>query len=216
MKRKVISAVALAAAATMIVTGCRGADGAGGAEGEPIVVGSVNTKSGPATFPEASQAAAAYFEKVNADGGINGRQIEYKALDDKGDPATAQSSARQLVGQDEAVALVGGASLIECEINASYYEQQKILSMPGIGVDPGCFSTPNIAPTNVGTLNDMTLTLMYGSEELKLDNICILLEIAGSTRPAYQAGIDKWTEITGQKPMYIDDTVPYGAADYKP
>lgn len=215
MKRKLMSAVALTAAALMIVSGCRGADGEGD-NTEPIVIGSVNTKSGPATFPEASQAAAAYFDMVNDNGGINGREIQYNALDDKGDPSTAQSSARQLVGQDEAVALVGGASLIECEINASYYEQEDILSMPGIGVDPGCFSTPNIAPTNVGPFNDMTLTLMYGSEELDLDNVCILLEIAGSTRPAYQAGIDKWTEVTGQEPLYIDDTVPYGAPDYKP
>lgn len=216
MKRKLMSTIALAVAGLMVVTGCRGADASGGDGGEPIVVGSVNTKSGPATFPEASQAAAAYFEMVNENGGINGRQVKYIALDDKGDPATAQSSARKLVGQDQAVALVGGASLIQCEINASYYEQQNILAMPGIGVDPGCFSTPNIAPTNVGPFNDMTLTLMYGSEVLGLDNICVLLEIAGSTRPAYQAAIDKWTEVTGEKPLYIDDTVPYGAPDYKP
>ena len=62
----------------------------------------------------------------------------------------------------------------------------------------------------------MTLTLMYGSEVLKLEDICILLEIAGSTRPTYQAAIDKWTEVTGAEPLYIDDTVPYGASDYTP
>ena len=62
----------------------------------------------------------------------------------------------------------------------------------------------------------MTLTLLYGSEQLKLDNICVLLEIAGSTRPTYQAAIDRWTAITGKKPLYVDDTVPYGASDYTP
>src|SRR5690606_15102912 len=112
--------------------------------------------------------------------------------------------------------LVGSASLIECEINAKYYEQEKILSMPGIGVDTGCFNTPNIAPANVGPFNDLTLTLLYGSEVLKIDDICVLLEIAGSTRPTYQAAIDRWTEATGKKPSYVDDTLPYGAADYKP
>ncbi|WP_449261402.1 hypothetical protein, partial [Escherichia coli] len=85
-----------------------------------------------------------------------------------------------------AVAMVGSASLIECEINAKYYEQQKILSIPGVGVDTGCFDSPNISPANVGPFNDMTLTLYWGSEVAKLDNICVLLEIAGSTRPAYQ------------------------------
>lgn len=208
------AAAALAASAALVLSGCSG--GGGGDGKSPIVVGSVNTKSGAATFPEASLAAAAVFADQNAKGGINGHKIDYKALDDKGDPATASANARELVGSDEAVAMVGSASLIECEINAKYYEQQKILSMPGVGVDTGCFDSANISPANVGPFNDMTLTLYWGSEVAKLDNICVLLEIAGSTRPAYQKAIDTWTEITGKKPLYVDDTVPYGASDYTP
>ncbi len=208
------AAAALAASAALVLSGCSG--GGGGDGKSPIVVGSVNTKSGAATFPEASQAAAAVFAAQNAKGGINGHKIEYKALDDKGDPATASADAREIVSSDEAVAMVGSASLIECEINAKYYEQQKILSIPGVGVDTGCFDHANISPANVGPFNDMTLTLYWGSEVAKLDNICVLLEIAGNTRPAYQAAIDKWTKITGKKPLYVDDTVPYGASDYTP
>lgn len=217
MKKHLYGAVAVLAVATLALTGCRGSDGSGGSgDTSPIVVGSVNTKSGPATFPEASQAAAAVFDQVNKDGGIDGRKISYQALDDKGDPATASADARQLVGSDGAVAMVGSASLIECEINASYYADQGIMSMPGVGVDTGCFDHPDISPANVGPFNDMTLTLYYGSQVLHLTDICVLLEIAGNTRPAYQAAIDKWTSLTGQKPLYIDDTVPYGASDYTP
>lgn len=214
MNKRIIAATAALAAGALALSGCS-AD-AGGGEGAPIVVGSVNTISGPATFPEASQAAAAVFDAFNEAGGLDGRTIDYKMLDDKGDPATATASARELVGSDGAVALVGSASLIECEINAKYYEQEGILSIPGIGVDTGCFDSENISPANVGPFNDMTLTLMYGSEVLGLQDICVLLEIAGSTRPTYQAAIDKWTEITGKKPAYVDDTVPYGASDYTP
>lgn len=213
-KHLIYAAAALAASAALVLSGCSG--GGSGDGKSPIVVGSVNTKSGAATFPEASLAAAAVFKDQNAKGGINGHPIDYKALDDKGDPATASANAREIVGSDEAVAMVGSASLIECEINAKYYEQQKILSIPGVGVDTGCFDSPNISPANVGPFNDMTLTLYWGSEVAKLDNICVLLEIAGSTRPAYQKAIDKWTEITGKKPLYVDDTVPYGASDYTP
>lgn len=216
MKKRIMSIVALAAASALVLTGCATSGGGGeGGEGAPIVVGSVNTISGPATFAEAHEAAQAVFDQVNADGGINGRMIDYKALDDKGDPATATASARELVG-DDTVALVGGATLIECEINQNYYLQEDIISMPGVGVDTGCFNTRNIAPANVGPFNGMTLTLLYGSEALGLDNICVLLEIAGSTRSTYHAAIDRWTEVTGKTPMYIDDTVPYGAADYTP
>ncbi|GLU89436.1 MULTISPECIES: ABC transporter substrate-binding protein [Agromyces] len=216
MKHHLLGATALAAATALVLAGCAGGDSGGGDGGSPIVVGSVNTKSGPATFPEASLAAAAVFDAFNEAGGLDGRKIEYKSLDDKGDPASASAAAREIVGSDEAVAMVGSASLIECEINAQYYEQEQILSIPGIGVDTGCFSTPNIAPANVGPFNDMTLTLYYGSEVLGLDDICVLLEIAGSTRPTYQAAIDRWTEVTGKEPIYVDDTVPYGASDYTP
>src|SRR6185437_9585724 len=64
--------------------------------------------------------------------------------------------------------------------------------------------------------NDMTLTLLYGSQQLHLTDICVLLEIAGSTKPAYEKAIAEWTKITGQKPLYVDATVPYGASDYTP
>lgn len=206
--RKILPTLAVAA---LLAAGCAGSGA--GANG-PIVVGSVNALSGAATFPEASRAAKAVFDAANAAGGVNGRQIEYKAIDDKGDPSAAAAAAREVVGGDEAVALVGSSSLIECEINAKYYEQQKILSVQGIGVDPACFSSPNIAPVNVGPFHDMTLTLLYGSEVLKLNDICALLEIAGNTLPAYQAAIDEWTKITGKKLKYLDATVPYGGSDY--
>ncbi|GAB3886679.1 ABC transporter substrate-binding protein [Kibdelosporangium lantanae] len=206
--RKILPILATAA---VLAAGCAGADeGTGG----PIVVGSVNALSGAATFPEASRAAKAVFDAANAAGGVNGRKIDYKAIDDKGDPAAAAAAAREVVAADNAVALVGSSSLIECEINAKYYEQQKILSIQGIGVDPACFSSPNIAPVNVGPFHDMTLTLLYGSEVLKLDNICALLEIAGNTLPSYQAAIDEWSRITGKKLKYVDSTVPYGGSDY--
>ncbi|WP_295010275.1 ABC transporter substrate-binding protein [uncultured Microbacterium sp.] len=214
MNKRITAAAALLAAGVLALAGCSGSGGSGSSD--PIVVGSVNTISGAATFPEASQAAKAVFDKFNADGGLNGRKIEYKVTDDKGDPATATANAREIVGSDNAVAMVGSASLIECDLNKKYYEQEGILSIPGIGVDTGCFDSKNISPANVGPYNDMTLTLLYGSEQLKLDNICVLLEIAGSTRPTYQAAIDKWTELTGKKPLYVDDTVPYGASDYTP
>ncbi|GAB6856869.1 hypothetical protein JCM13591A_09740 [Microbacterium xylanilyticum] len=214
MNKRITAAAALLAAGMLALAGCSGSGGGGSSD--PIVVGSVNTISGPATFPEASQAAKAVFDQFNADGGLNGQKIDYKALDDKGDPATATANARELVGSDNAVAMVGSASLIECDLNKKYYEQEGILSIPGIGVDTGCFDSKSISPANVGPYNDLTLTLTYGSEVLKLDNICVLLEIAGSTRPTYRAAIDKWTKATGKKPSYVDDTLPYGASDYTP
>ncbi|MFV0434704.1 MAG: ABC transporter substrate-binding protein [Leucobacter sp.] len=215
MKKRIAGIAAMTAVAALTLTGCSGGGGGGG-EGAPIKIGSVNTLSGAATFPEASAAAQAVFDRVNEEGGVNGHKIEYKVVDDKGNPQEATSAARELVGSEEVVGLVGGASLIECEINQDYYGQEGVLSMPGIGVDTGCFNHENIAPVNIGPFNDMALTLYNGSENLGLDDICVMLEIAGSTLPAYTAGVERWTEITGKKPLKIWDDVPYGGSDYTP
>ena len=48
----------------------------------PIVIGSVSSITGPAPFPEVPGAAQAVFDRVNAEGGINGRQIEFVSEDD--------------------------------------------------------------------------------------------------------------------------------------
>ncbi len=214
MNKRITAAAALLAAGMLALAGCSGSGGGGSSD--PIVVGSVNTISGPATFPRGLAGREGRVRPVQRRRRLNGQKIDYKALDDKGDPATATANARELVGSDNAVAMVGSASLIECDLNKKYYEQEGILSIPGIGVDTGCFDSKSISPANVGPYNDLTLTLTYGSEVLKLDNICVLLEIAGSTRPTYRAAIDKWTKATGKKPSYVDDTLPYGASDYTP
>lgn len=213
MKRILVLATALAAAAGL--SACGGSDGASGSDG-PIVLGSVNALSGPATFPEASAAAKAVFDRVNADGGINGRKIQYTAADDKADPATATQLARELVATKKAVALVGGASLVDCDVNGKFYEQQKIMNVVGTGVGPGCFSSPVMAPVNAGPFLDSQMTLTIGSENLGLKKICGFVSITGATKPAYKASIDAWSKATGNELVFFDDSVPYGNADYTP
>lgn len=209
--------LALVAVGALILGGCASSDAGTPRSGsrDPIVVGSVNALSGPATFPEASQAAKAVFDEVNAAGGIQGRQIKYEITDDKGDPATASASARQLVSSG-AVALVGSASLLECQVNAAYYQQNDILSIQGTGVDPKCFSTPNISPVNVGPYLDTQMTLTYGSETLKKQKICVLLENQGSSVPAFRDAITAWSKATGKQLYQLFESVPVGASDYTP
>lgn len=200
----------------LVLSGCAGGSDSGSGSGDPIVVASVNALSGGATFPEASAAAKAVFDQFNAEGGLNGRMIEYTVLDDKGDASAASAAARDAVESDNAVAMVGSASLVDCQVNADYYEQSGIVSIQGTGIDPFCFSTPNISPVNSGPYLGTQLTLSYGSEILGLKKICGLLSIAGATRPAYQQAFDNWTADTGQTFELLDDTVPYGAPDFTP
>lgn len=216
ISKTLVSAAAVAAVGALVLSGCAGGgSGPSTATGEPIIVSSVNTLSGAGTFPEASEAAQAVFDQYNADGGFNGRPIEYKVFDDKGDPATASQVAREAV-EAGSVALVGSASVLDCEVNHAYYEESGIAAIQGTGVDPFCFTTPNISAVNTGPYVDTELTLTYGSENLGLQKICGLLAIAGSTREAYQQSIDAWTAATGKSLAMLDDTLSYDTADYTP
>lgn len=120
------------------------------ATGEPIKLGAVVGATGPADFSSASKGAQAYFNCVNANGGINGRPIEYKVEDDGWDPEKAVTVAKKLVEDDEVVGMVGSTSFVECAANADYYAEQGIAVIAGVGVPRECFFSTNIAPVNQG------------------------------------------------------------------
>ena len=67
------------------------------ATGEPIKLGAIVSKTGPADFSSAGRAALAFFKCVNAHGGINGRPVELLIEDDFWNPEKAASAARKLV-----------------------------------------------------------------------------------------------------------------------
>jgi branched-chain amino acid transport system substrate-binding protein len=73
-----------------------------GASDKEIKVGHTNPYSGPASaYGAIGKAITAYFDKVNAEGGINGRMIKFITLDDGYNPAKTVEQARKLVEEDE-------------------------------------------------------------------------------------------------------------------
>lgn len=74
-----------------------------------IVVGGLASITGPlpADFAPAMQGAAAYFDEVNAAGGVNGRTIDFAyRLDDQSNPSSDAAQARTLVEQDHVLAVL--------------------------------------------------------------------------------------------------------------
>src|SRR3990170_6561334 len=73
-----------------------------GASDTEIKIGNINPYSGPASaYGTIGKAIGAYFDKVNAEGGINGRKINYITYDDGYAPPKAVEQARKLVESDE-------------------------------------------------------------------------------------------------------------------
>jgi branched-chain amino acid transport system substrate-binding protein len=119
------------------------------ASGEPIKLGALATKQPGTDFSEIPRMAEAYFKCVNANGGINGRPVQYVIEYEQTDPGQAASQAKKLVETEKVLGIVGNTSLIECAVNHKYYEQQGYYVI-GSGIAPECYSTSNIAAVNMG------------------------------------------------------------------
>ncbi len=73
-----------------------------GADDKEIKIGHIGPYSGPASaYGTIGKTIGAYFEKINAEGGINGRKIKFITQDDGYNPAKTVEMARKLVEEDE-------------------------------------------------------------------------------------------------------------------
>jgi len=79
-----------------------------GASDTTIKLGNIMPYSGPASaYSVIGKTQAAYFKKVNDDGGINGRKIEFISYDDGYSPPKTVEQTRKLVENDEVLLLFG-------------------------------------------------------------------------------------------------------------
>jgi branched-chain amino acid transport system substrate-binding protein len=103
-KRKLLIATVATGAFALASTGSALAqkkydDGASDTE---IKIGNIMPYSGPASaYGVIGKTEAAYFNKINAEGGINGRKINFISYDDGYSPPKAVEQARKLVESDE-------------------------------------------------------------------------------------------------------------------
>ena len=121
MRETSFSAVVLAVIALAALPGAlaspatRAADP--GITSTTILLGGTAPLTGPAAaYASVARGAKAYFDSVNAKGGVAGRKIQYKYLDDGYDPAQTVQDTRQLVEQDKAFAIF---NTLGTEVNLS-------------------------------------------------------------------------------------------------
>jgi branched-chain amino acid transport system substrate-binding protein len=73
-----------------------------------IKIGNIMPYSGPlSAYGVTGRAEAAYFRKINAEGGINGRKIRFISYDDAYSPPKTVEQARKLVESDEVFLIFG-------------------------------------------------------------------------------------------------------------
>jgi ABC-type branched-subunit amino acid transport system substrate-binding protein len=152
--------VAVVAAAALAAAGCGGSSSssasgptasAPGITATQILIGSHQPLTGPAApgYSEIAPAANAYFQYVNAHGGIYGRKIKYTYLDDAYDPAKTTSVVHQLVLQDSVYAIFNGLGTPTHLAVVNYLNSSKV---PDVFVASGCdcWNNPTTYPETFG------------------------------------------------------------------
>jgi branched-chain amino acid transport system substrate-binding protein len=129
-----------------------------GVTAKTVTIGSHQPLTGVAApgYKEISPASNAYFKYVNAHGGVNGRTINYKVLDDVYNPAKTVQDVRQLVLQDKVFAIFNGLGTPTHQQVVPFLNQQKV---PDLFVASGClcWNAPTTAPETFGWQPDYTI-----------------------------------------------------------
>ena len=123
-----------------------------------VTIGSTQPLTGIAApgYSEIAPAANAYFSYVNANGGINGRQIVYKYLDDSYNPTLTLAKTQQLILSDHVYAIFNALGTPTHEKVVGFLNTQKV---PDLFVASGCLCWDNVAqhPYTFGWQPDYTV-----------------------------------------------------------
>jgi len=92
-----------------------------------IKIGNIMPYSGPASaYGVIGKTEAAYFNKINAEGGINGRKINFITYDDSSSPPKTVEQARKLVEGDEVFLIFNSLGTAANSAIQKYMNQKKV------------------------------------------------------------------------------------------
>src|SRR5215475_13790133 len=150
MRRRVILASIAAAAVAVAAPALAQKKYDPGASDSEIKIGNINPYSGPASaYSQIGRTIAAYFKKVNAEGGINGRKINFICYDDAYSPPKAGEQARKLVESDEVLLVFQSLGTPSNSAIMKYMNSKKV---PQLFVASGAtkFGDPRNFPWTMG------------------------------------------------------------------
>jgi branched-chain amino acid transport system substrate-binding protein len=138
-----------------------------GASDTEIKIGQTMPYSGPASaYGTIGKVEAAYFKKVNEEGGINGRKINLISLDDGYSPPKAVEMVRRLVEQDEVLFMY---QTLGTAVNTAIQKYLNAKKVPQLFVASGAtkWDDPKGNPWTMGWQpNYQTETVIYAKHVL--------------------------------------------------
>jgi ABC-type branched-subunit amino acid transport system substrate-binding protein len=139
-----------------------------GATDTEIKIGNIMPYSGPASaYGVIGRTEAAYFKKINAAGGINGRKINFISYDDAYSPPKAVEQARKLVESDEVLFIFNS---LGTPSNSAIHKYMNAKKVPQLFVATGAtkWNDPKEFPWTMGWQpNYQSETQIYAKYLLK-------------------------------------------------
>ena len=183
-----------------------------GASDTEIKIGNMAPYSGPlSAYSVIAKTEAAYFNKVNAEGGINGRKIKFVSYDDAYNPAKGVEQARKLVEGDDVLlifqSLGVGAIAIRKYMNERKIPQLFVAGGVAAFGDPKNFPwTIGFQPTFVTEGRIFAQYLLEHHPEAKIGVLYQDTDLGRDYVKGFKAGLAGKMPIVAEQPHQASDT----------
>lgn len=196
-------------------------NGGSGSSGDTIKIGANLELSGAVASYGSSinDGAKLAIDEINADGGINGKKIEYVAVDNKSDNAEAVTAAIRLAEQEKVVAMLGPATSGNATAIVQTAGQFKVPMVTASG------TAETVTVNGDGKVNDYAfrtcfidpfqgiVAANFASEELQAKNVAIYMDSTSDYAKGLAASFKKQIEENGGKVVkeeaYVTDDVDF-------
>jgi len=152
----------------------------------------------------------AYFAKVNASGGINGRPVQFILLDDGYDPERAAANVHQLIDKDHVLALLGDTGTPTNLVTLPIIDKDKVIFFAPYSSSELLRKTPpdryvfNLRASNYEEVSSLIKGIL--STGIKPDDLAIFAQNDAFGETVYKNTMQTLKEIGYLHP----ESLPYG------
>jgi branched-chain amino acid transport system substrate-binding protein len=202
-------------------SGSSGATAAGGGAAGKIVLGHVASLSGSeATFGQSTDHGIRLaVEEQNAAGGIKGRPIEVKTLDNQGKPEESAVAATRLISQDKVTVLLGEVASSRSLAMAPIADRYQVPMITPSSTNPkvtkdGDKTRPYVFRVCFIDPFQGTVMAKFARDTLKVDKVAVLRDVGND----YSVGLANYFIETFKKlggTIVSDESYKAGDQDFK-
>src|ERR1700733_16164762 len=169
MRKRIVSVFMAVVVVIVLAAACSSSSSSGsagasaGTSASTISVSVPCPISGPNPVPECATSVQAYFDQVNAGGGVNGHKLKAVICDTQLNPVTEADCLKNAIANSSIVAFVGHGTLVVSP-DTAIADIGTFTLTPAMSTAPNDFALSSYAGTTGGALGSILL------QQLLLDN----------------------------------------------